>query len=443
MVSFSCEACGDVLTKKKLDPHRNRCRGATFTCIDCMVYFPGTEYRSHTSCMTEAQKYQGALYRDKKTKGQTAQATPQNQNNNNTDSNAMVQPAYVEDAAEDYDWRNYEQRSDDDDHSIADPPPEAPTPPSALEAVEATEAQVNVFDFLVANPTPTASHVSLPATAPIQLSEDTQLVRFDPEANGMVETLESADAMVQYGTGPVPSKFETPAPKTARKKVKDSDRDAKKDKKRKRLHIETDHIMTDAPPVLHSGLTGGLNRLMRPTVFPPSPDYSGGDVAETPASPLKKSKSKHHRSGRPSESFSNSLMAMITAGSKPKSSSKKRTKTKSSSTSSKKKKRSSKSLEAPKEPKLLEFRPSTKDGKDESGTMVVYKPPAEHFLSFVTKGPDSERGCSVNKALKRYHRERSASGTSVSKLMEEKELWRSLRMRKNDRGEIVLFSIDG
>jgi len=188
-----------------------------------------------------------------------------------------------------------------------------------------------------------------------------------------------------------------------------------------------------------------MHRLMsRPTVFPPSPDYSGGDVAETPTSPLKKSKSKHHKSGRTTESIGNSLMAMITAGSKPKSS-KKRTKTKSSSTpskSTKKKRGTTKSLEAPKEQKLLEFRPGSKDGKDESGAMIVYKPRAEHFLSFVNKGPESERGCSVNKALKRYHRERSASGTSVSKLMEEKELWRSLRMRKNDRGEIVLFCID-
>ncbi|AEO53204.1 hypothetical protein MYCTH_2294230 [Thermothelomyces thermophilus ATCC 42464] len=414
-----------------------------------MVYFPGTEYRSHTSCISEAQKYQGALYRDKKNKGQPAQATHQNQSNqsnqssSNTNPNAMVQAAYVEDVAEDRDsWRNYEQRSDDDNHCIADPPPEAPTPPSALETAQA-QANVNVFDFLVTNPTPTASHVSLPATAPAQLSEDTQLVRFDPEANGMAETPGDANAMVQYGTGPVPSKFETPAPKAARKKVKDGDRDAKKDKKRKRLHIETDHVMTDAPPVLHSGLTGGLNRLMsRPTVFPPSPDYSGGDVAETPASPLKKSKSKHHKSSRTGESLGNSLMAMIAAGSKPKSSSKKRTKSKSSSTPSKKKKGSSKSLEAPKEPKLLEFRPVAKDSKDEGGTMVVYKPPAEHFLSFVTKGPESERGCSVNKALKRYHRERSASGTSVSKLVKEKELWKSLRMRRNDRGEIVLFSLD-
>lgn len=42
------QACGDILTKKKLDPHRSQCRGASFTCIDCMVHFHGTEYRSHT-----------------------------------------------------------------------------------------------------------------------------------------------------------------------------------------------------------------------------------------------------------------------------------------------------------------------------------------------------------------------------------------------------------
>lgn len=43
-----CQTCGDVLTKKKLDGHRNQCHGASFTCLDCMVHFRGTEYRSHT-----------------------------------------------------------------------------------------------------------------------------------------------------------------------------------------------------------------------------------------------------------------------------------------------------------------------------------------------------------------------------------------------------------
>ena len=40
--------CGDVLTKKKLDAHRGQCRGASFTCLDCMIHFHGTEYKSHT-----------------------------------------------------------------------------------------------------------------------------------------------------------------------------------------------------------------------------------------------------------------------------------------------------------------------------------------------------------------------------------------------------------
>jgi hypothetical protein len=42
------QSCGDVLTKKKLDSHRNQCQGASFSCLDCMKEFPGTEYRDHT-----------------------------------------------------------------------------------------------------------------------------------------------------------------------------------------------------------------------------------------------------------------------------------------------------------------------------------------------------------------------------------------------------------
>lgn len=381
--------------------------------------------------MTEEQKYQGALYKNKNKKQKTSQSTepptapPKN----------MAQPAYVEDYNDDvgdYDeWRDYEVDSDDDDDQSADLPPEAPTPPSAGNA----DGHVNVFDFLVANATPAASNVNLPQETALHLSEDTQLVRYDHEANAVLDILDDEDdGMVQYGTGPVPTNFETPAPKAARKKTKDSEKDLKKDKKRKRLHIETDQIMTDAPPVLHSGLTGGLNRMMsRPGAFPPSPDYSGGDADQTPASPLKKSKhSKHGKGG-----IGNSIMAMIAPPTKVKS------KKKRSATSTTKKPRAR--LEAPKEQKLLEYRPGSKDkdSKDaeNSNQMILYKPRAEHFLSFVNKGPESERGCSMNKALKRFHRERSSSGHSLSKLMEEKELWRSLRLRKNEKGEIVLFCI--
>ncbi|KAL2049144.1 hypothetical protein ABVK25_010573 [Lepraria finkii] len=68
MVSFSCEGCGNILTKKKLDGHHRQCRGSSFTCLDCMTHFGGTEYRVHTSCISEDQKYQGALYKGKETK---------------------------------------------------------------------------------------------------------------------------------------------------------------------------------------------------------------------------------------------------------------------------------------------------------------------------------------------------------------------------------------
>lgn len=66
MVSFSCEVCNDTVLKKKLDQHSQRCGGAYYTCIDCSVTFNGTEYRQHTSCISEAEKYEKGLYKGKK-----------------------------------------------------------------------------------------------------------------------------------------------------------------------------------------------------------------------------------------------------------------------------------------------------------------------------------------------------------------------------------------
>ncbi|KAJ2720597.1 hypothetical protein GGI07_004514 [Coemansia sp. Benny D115] len=59
MVSFSCNVCQATIKKPKLDAHVQRCRNASFCCIDCGVDFVGTSYRAHTSCMTEVEKYQG------------------------------------------------------------------------------------------------------------------------------------------------------------------------------------------------------------------------------------------------------------------------------------------------------------------------------------------------------------------------------------------------
>ncbi|KAI2633632.1 hypothetical protein GGS26DRAFT_54406 [Hypomontagnella submonticulosa] len=422
-----------------------------------MVHFPGTEYRAHSSCMTEEQKYQGSLYKPKRQKSNAAEPSGRSQ--------AMAHNAYVEEVTEDYDdydYRQYQVHDDEDGALEAHLPPEAPTPPPAV----VDDPNVNVFDFLVDH-TPNVSNVNLQyfhTAAPP--SGGRQLVRFEQEEQEeyvdptgyMVDDGE----MAHYGAGHVQAnEFQTPAPKSQRRRSKDGEREVKKDKKRKRLHIDThvetpaplaieagpgDEVMTDAPPVLHSGLTGGLNRLMRPSQFPPSPDYSGGDNGEiSPASPIKKTKhSKSHKTSKTSrpDTLAGGLKAFISGSSKSKVSKKRKHSSDKDKKEKDKKIRHHKSS-SEKAPKLIEYRSKSGDEKDgESGQMILYKPRSDLFLSLCNKGPESERGCSVNKALKRYHRERSSSGTSLGKSVEEKELWRSLRMRRNERGEIVLFSIE-
>lgn len=333
----------------------------------------------------------------------------------------MSQQPYVEDVVEDRldTWQDSLGQTEDE-RSPAEGLPEAPTPPAA-----ALDEHVNVFDYLVATgQTPNTSNIHLPHAQQYHV-DTTSLVQCDYSAQKYL--MQEDEPLAQYCSDSVPvdSAFVTPGPKTERRRHGE----LKKDKKRKHLHVDVprDQVMTDAPPVLHSGLTGGLKGLMRP-VYPPSPDYSGGDVAEnSPASPLKKTKhSKHSKAGH----TSNSLFDMITGGVKK--SSKKKTK-----------KHSSRHKER-KDAKLIEFGPQSKDGKtgENEGQMILFKPHADAFLSFVNKGPESERGCSMNKALKRFHRERQAAGSDQSKVKEEKELWRTLRMRRNERGEIVLFTVE-
>jgi cell growth-regulating nucleolar protein len=382
------------------------------------------------SCISEAQKYQGALYR------------PEKEKKNKNNSKAVVpHKAYVEDANADYGHNSH--------ITIVDPPlPAAPSPPSAAPGFTMQQEDVNVFDFLVDSETPNASRLELGAPEPMNMIEDTPQentdrdlvrVRFNEHAK------ESVSDLIEYGSGPIPTAaYQTPAPKVEKerkkeKKDRDQSRDEKKDKKRKRLHVDTrdlspkegDEVMTDAPPVLHSGLTGGLNRLLsRPSVFPPSPDYSGGDVGDaSPGSPLKKT--KHSKRGRV-DTISNNIMSMISTRTSSREHSEDRPR--------RKHRRHRDRSERPSQ-KMLEYKPVDGEviSEDSQNQMVVFQPRAELLLSFINKGPESERGLSMNKALKRYHRERHASGIGLSRAEEEKELWRNLRMKKNERGEIVLF----
>ncbi|KAJ4466372.1 hypothetical protein C8R41DRAFT_780555, partial [Lentinula lateritia] len=58
--------CNDIVKKPKLDQHRNRCNTG-FDCIDCSKTFnTPAEYKSHTSCISEAEKYEKTLYKGPK-----------------------------------------------------------------------------------------------------------------------------------------------------------------------------------------------------------------------------------------------------------------------------------------------------------------------------------------------------------------------------------------
>ena len=360
--------------------------------------------------------------------------------------------AYVEDAPD---------QDTDNALSIVDPPPKAPSPPNAR-PIQPPEP-VNVFDFLVTEETPNASKVSLGGSKEqMQMVADAPSV-FEPglqlasESDSDHEYDEAfKEQGYSYGTEPITAKnglkqieYQTPAPKPLQNGSSDSiyELDATNrgstDKKRKRNHIEEldiaairrsqerDEVMADAPAVLHSGLTGGLGRLLSRSKFPPSPEYSGNEPGIL--SPVKRSKSIITRErGRNGES----ALVRIRKGT-----SSRRT---SDESRPRKHHRSHHHVasgddhsERPKRKlKTIQYHQHQDENAQQ---MVVHRTRAELFLSFVTKGPESETGYSMNKALKRYHREREEQGLGLGKAEEEKQLWKSLRLRRNERGEVVLL----
>ena len=64
MVSFVCMTCQDTVRKPMVQKHVYKCPNCwVLSCVDCMVKFEGDDYQGHTSCMSEAEKYQGGLYK--------------------------------------------------------------------------------------------------------------------------------------------------------------------------------------------------------------------------------------------------------------------------------------------------------------------------------------------------------------------------------------------
>lgn len=75
MVSFVCDACQETIKRPKVAAHGQRCRACwRLSCVDCGRSFEGTAYMQHTTCVSEAQKYQGALFKgDPVAKGERKQ----------------------------------------------------------------------------------------------------------------------------------------------------------------------------------------------------------------------------------------------------------------------------------------------------------------------------------------------------------------------------------
>ena len=66
MVFFTCNACGTSLKKNQVEKHyQHVCSNCeVLSCIDCGLEFYGDAYASHTKCISEAEKYQGSLYKE-------------------------------------------------------------------------------------------------------------------------------------------------------------------------------------------------------------------------------------------------------------------------------------------------------------------------------------------------------------------------------------------
>lgn len=496
--------------------------------------------------MTEDQKYQGHLYREKPAKQNNSQKRKSVSIVEPSDANALVHSthhAYVEDAH-------------DIDSGTPQHPPHVPSPPSALP--DDSLPSVNVFDFLVTEKSPSTSKQVIPAKKGRNSEEQLRSDQYD--ADGFM-----------YGAEPVPPgmhnvndsfislDFMTPAAKATKARL-DKDRSAGmqsvshsrndsgtgsiSEKKRKRAQTETyetDTPMQDAPKtamrppereIAHSGLTGGLGRMMfhdDEVTYPEDQEYSQKDKRksrqqsqyEDPASPLKKSRRSRDLSESQSRDRSAStngnglgisikgraskVMSMVGTGSvlaalanpaaahnqgtsqamvkKTRRASdesrdrdgrngsqvrgeKKRHKVHrhngtarenvrfENGSSSRRRDDRSRSPEASRRKvKAIEYHSdkqrredsdSDDSAYDEKGQMVVFGSAqknvvrCEAFLQFVTKGPDSEKGCSMNKALKRWHRDAGIRRTE-EKTDEEKNLWKGLRLKRNERGEIVVF----
>ena len=437
---------------------------------------------------------------------------------------------------------------DEEDGGVTfEAPPHVPTPPSAVPEKRGSNTAGNrdsVFDYMVADDQPNTPQILFGKKSKddkeMSMKNGAPSVFTDSRAssrNGYrneeerKQSQEYDERGFSYGSGTInprpysevnPSMasldFMTPAARATRTKLNGemkghSRQNSGSEKKRKRdTDVLSDTPMTDVqlvrtevntPAVAHSGLTGGLGRMMtndhEEILYARSPDRDrerGRDERdrsrrtekrEDPASPLKRS--RHSRDdnglgisikGRAVKALSAVGGAFVASGGSEVSKTRRRASssdhgqrgsherdgerreskkhkvhrhngTSRDNIQPRSKRRGSNASPDSQRHKLkaIEYKKhddsvSDSDYEDRNGNakMVVFGAEAklqkrcEVFLSNIP-GDEVGKGYSVHKALKRWHKQcdtgRSGRGD------EEGDLWRGLRLRRNDRGEVVIF----
>lgn len=499
--------------------------------------------------MTEAQKYEGHLYREKpNTKASKRKSVSILEPNEN---NALVS-----------------RKPTVEDEKDVEVPPYVPTPPPAVSNRD------SVFDYLVPEEDPNTPQIqfatereemfmknnapslfggSRPTSRNEYRNKEEQLDSKDYQENGFTYGAEPVNPRpVDFNASTTTLDFMTPAAKAARAKLDrgmpesagHSRQNSYSEKKRKRAQTDDhgDTSMVDAPGTVvrsvvdtpgainHSGLTGGLQRMLtekeddwgRPRSPPTSPDADPSRRALAKIKPVKTSKHHDHepqsplkrtrrtkeddnglgisikgRAGRVMSMINGALSTKDAESAVGKSTSRRRASssdpqekersrgrdrekrerkkhkvTRHNGTSSanvrmehssrSKKRHGDSSPDISRErngkrsaQRAIEYHPhpraahSSSDSDDERARrddhqMVVFgaeerlQRKCDDFLAYITKGPDSSKGYSINKVLKRYHKDSDITRES-DKREEEKDLWKGLRLKRNDRGEVVVF----
>lgn len=77
MVTFSCDLCSEILSKKNVGRHRLNCRKfSSVSCVDCNKTFEGDNFQAHKSCLSEVERYKISTSKKSLTKTNTELSKP-------------------------------------------------------------------------------------------------------------------------------------------------------------------------------------------------------------------------------------------------------------------------------------------------------------------------------------------------------------------------------